>query len=141
MWFEFRSFLEHNEILLLRDEKLIKQLATRFHKPFDGKHRLESKLQARAAGRPSPDRADSVILCFSHYKSKLNEEQGPVPFTSIIEPVKPVEVFTLKKWAKNNNSDDLNTFKRNIYQSDKTHLMQEIGRINSEIREQQKLAA
>lgn len=86
MWFNFGSLLEKNEILLFEDKKLREQLAARYYKMREasGNYILESKLQARAAGHPSPDRADSVILAFSNYKSKLVDEpvkddKRPIP--------------------------------------------------------------
>jgi hypothetical protein len=105
MWFNFGKFLELGEIWLVDDVRLTNQLATRYYRILDGKtHKLESKLQARASGRPSPDRADSVVLAFSDYKSKLEHDDSKLeqvydekilPKYNDIIP----EPFDLRKWA------------------------------------------
>ena len=101
MWFNFGKLLEGREVWLCNDDKLGRQLASRYYKITDGnRHQLESKLQARAKGHPSPDRADAVVLCFSHYKSKLAdvrvERAAPVVRAPERPPVKP---FSLRVWA------------------------------------------
>jgi phage terminase large subunit len=78
-WYHLKRLIELQEIILdLEDEKLVKQLSSRYYfiRP-DGKTQLESKLQARAKGHPSPDRADATALCFSDYSSRiiLNEDE------------------------------------------------------------------
>tara|TARA_R110000868_G_scaffold39869_4_gene138447 strand:+ start:23090 stop:24742 length:1653 start_codon:yes stop_codon:yes gene_type:complete len=79
MWFNFGKLLETGEAWLCQDDRLVRQLSTRYYKITEGnKHKLESKLQARAAGRPSPDRADSVVLCYSQYKSKLTADDSAI---------------------------------------------------------------
>lgn len=99
MWFNFGKLLETGEIILVNDDKMLRQLASRYYKITDkNKHQLESKLQARAKGHPSPDRGDSVVLCFSQYKSKLEEQIPEKPY-KIEEPKKPERVFTMKEWA------------------------------------------
>lgn len=101
MWFTFGKLLETGEVWLLQDDRLTRQLATRYYKITEtNKHKLESKLQARAAGRLSPDRADSVVLAFSDYKTKLDETKEPEkPFKVVELEVEPVREFTIKEWA------------------------------------------
>jgi hypothetical protein len=115
MWFEFGKLLETNEIWLMGDDKQKTQLATRFHKPFDGKHKLESKLQARAAGRPSPDRADALVLCFSNYKTKLEQEKvDEKPFEREVKPV-AVERFSQREWASTGKVESFTNYKTRIF--------------------------
>lgn len=106
MWFEFGKLLEKDEIWLLNDSNLVRQLASRYHKPFDNTHKLESKLQARAAGRPSPDRGDATVLCFSEYKSQITDEytpEEPKPFAAVEEkPLKPD--FDMRVWVTEKES-------------------------------------
>jgi len=105
MWFNFGKLLETGEVWLTQDDRLIRQLATRYYKITEGnKHKLESKLQARAAGRPSPDRADSVVLAFSHYKSKLEQDWDKIKqeYKETPEELMDDEFkapFTIKEWS------------------------------------------
>lgn len=69
-WFRVKRVLEENCWLFPfedDDEKLYQQLYTRFYKQqqTQGRIALESKKDAKAEGRPSPDRADAFILCFT----------------------------------------------------------------------------
>lgn len=75
MWFYVKRLIQRRDILLTDGNgkeihKLQEQLTTRLFRGFDttqGKYALESKQEARASGRPSPDRADAFVLCFSTY--------------------------------------------------------------------------
>lgn len=112
LWFQFGRLLENGEISLIQDERLKRQLSTRYYKQGDaGKLQLESKLQARAKGHPSPDRADALILAFSNYKTKLVDDElakrePPVPQPKQ-EPIRTGE-FTLKQHVNRdvNGSED-----------------------------------
>jgi len=108
MWFKFGRLLEKNEIILCNDEILRRQLSTRYYKQTEqSKLLLESKLQAKAKGHPSPDRADSCILAFSGYKSKLEDPKvttPPVPPSSV--PVERPPDFSLKEHAKRQAEPD-----------------------------------
>lgn len=101
-WFHFRKLLENGEILLVNDERLKRQLSTRYYKQTEtNKLQLESKLQARSKGHPSPDRADALVLAFSGYRSKFTTEgiELPMPAKKVDEqPIQPV--FTIKEYAK-----------------------------------------
>ena len=105
MWFNFGKFLELGELWIVDDVRLTNQLATRYYRILDGKtHKLESKLQARASGRPSPDRADSVVLAFSNYKSKLEHDDSKLSQTFADIKIKKSgdiipEPFDTRKWA------------------------------------------
>lgn len=70
-YFYVKRRIELREIVLPDVEKLRDQLTTRRFEGFEstqGKYKLESKPEARAAGRCSPDRADAFVLCFASYK-------------------------------------------------------------------------
>lgn len=102
LWFNFGKLLESREILLPDDKRLREQLSTRYYKQTDtNKLQLESKLQARSKGHPSPDRADAVILAFSNYKSKLADDTGErkpaIPVKD--EPVRTGE-FTMQDYVR-----------------------------------------
>lgn len=102
-WFYFNKLLENREILLPDDKRLREQLSTRYYKHQDltNKLVLESKLQARSKGHPSPDRADAVILAFSNYKSKVADEgverKPAIPVKE--EPVRTGE-FTMRDYVR-----------------------------------------
>ena len=74
MYFYVKRLIERQEIIIPSAiEKLRLQLTTRRFRGFEstqGKFALEAKPEARAAGRPSPDRADAFVLCFASFKSR-----------------------------------------------------------------------
>lgn len=111
LWFMFRKLLERYEIILPKDQKLSKQLSGRYYKiDQNNKHRLLSKIEQRSRGYPSPDRADSVILCFWDFKSPFVEEvatEETRPFTPSVVNLKPKGDFSLKQWAKEESTDSL----------------------------------
>lgn len=100
LWFRFRRLCELNEVWLCDDLKLKKQLATRHYTITNGVHQLESKLQARAKGHPSPDRADAVILAFWEYDGVYQEPVVNTPFEAAKPAHKPASTFTLNEFAK-----------------------------------------
>ena len=68
MWFEIAKLIEEQEIILKDDDILRKQICNRYYKiNSDNTSQLESKQHARGKGRPSPDRADALALCFYKY--------------------------------------------------------------------------
>jgi hypothetical protein len=100
LWFRFRKLLEQNELWLVDDYKLRKQLSTRFYSITpENKHQLESKIQARSKGHPSPDRADAVILAFWDYEGISTAPVVDKPFE---QPTvtKARSGFTLNEYAK-----------------------------------------
>ena len=68
-WYKAKSIFEHSVFILdeLVDEELLKQLSSRYYKQqgTQGRLSLESKAEAKANGRPSPDRADALILALT----------------------------------------------------------------------------
>jgi hypothetical protein len=70
MWFTLEKLIAEQEIIIKDDDVLRKQLCNRYYKiNTDNTSQLESKQQARSKGRPSPDRADAMVLCFHKYKT------------------------------------------------------------------------
>lgn len=72
MWYLVRRLIQRKEILIPAEvPKLIEQLTGRCttgEATTQGRVALESKKDARAKGRPSPDRADAFVLCFFSYR-------------------------------------------------------------------------
>lgn len=101
LWFRFRKLLELGELWLFSDDKLRQQLSTRFYTITpDNKHQLESKIQARGKGHPSPDRADAVVLCFWDYEGQSAAVKVSKPFEPPVVEEKPVGALSLKEYAK-----------------------------------------
>lgn len=73
MWYNIKRLIEECDIIFPNDPVLVKQLSSRFYKQGDalGKILLESKRIARAHGHGSPDRADSLVLCFANKRFPL----------------------------------------------------------------------
>ena len=67
IWFNLGRFIQEQLIVLPHDdEALWTQLGERYYtQAVNGKIKLETKHEAKANGRPSPDRADAVALAFS----------------------------------------------------------------------------
>jgi len=129
MWFDFAKVLESREVWLLNDDKLKIQLSTRYYKITpDNRHQLESKLQARMKGHPSPDRADAVVLCYCDYKSRLEEPEYEKPYKPEDEYV-PVRQFSLREWADFDNERDIKNPSRKL---DFTVLREEIADLNKQ---------
>ena len=99
LWFHFRRLCEQNEIWLLDDLKLKKQLASRYYKLANGVHQIESKIEARSKGHPSPDRADAVIYAFWDYEGIYTAPEVEKPFSVETKAVKK-SAFTLNEYAK-----------------------------------------
>lgn len=101
LWFRFRKLLEVGELWLVTDLKLRQQLSTRFYTITpENKHQLESKLQARSKGHPSPDRADAVILAFWDYEGVMPAFKTTQPFEVKEVDTKPVGAFSMQEYAK-----------------------------------------
>lgn len=133
MWGRFGKLCERKEIILVEDVILDRQLATRYWKRVQGnKHQLESKQQARAAGHPSPDRADSAVLCFSDYQSIGYGEvvkEVKAPFEAS-KPQRPVGCTSLKELAKVEDR----CFKKPKFQTDLDSLRESIAEHNERVR-------
>lgn len=64
-WHRMRDLLEFDELVLLEDEDMVGQLATRkFKMTSRGRIALERKEDMKKRGLMSPDRADAIILAF-----------------------------------------------------------------------------
>jgi len=65
LWWEFAEWLRDGKGILPNDEDLIGQSSgVRYSYASSGKIQVESKDSLRSRGRPSPDRADAVVLTF-----------------------------------------------------------------------------
>ena len=86
LWYKFNRLVEESAIILLEDNKLYSQLASRKYKESTAgidKLTLQSKKEMISEGLPSPDRADAVILAFTDVKledflDKFLEENNEV---------------------------------------------------------------
>ena len=69
LWFSVGKLIEYGEIMVPKESKLRKQLASRYFMVTpQNKLQLESKKQARSKGHVSPDRADAFVLAFADYR-------------------------------------------------------------------------
>lgn len=71
IWSKFNRLVEEGVIILLDDDKLFSQLASRKYKESTAgidKLCLQSKPEMLSEGLPSPDRADAAVLAFSNIK-------------------------------------------------------------------------
>lgn len=72
MYHHTKRLFERNQIIVPDDDKTIQQLTSRAKKGNEsaqGKFTLQSKIEARAQGHASPDRADAFVLCFFSYNN------------------------------------------------------------------------
>lgn len=103
-WFKLGRLIEEMEIILPRDEVLEKQLCQRYYKITPSNvFALESKIQARAKGHPSPDRADALALAFCKYKPTYTIKEHRKTQHVEVKTVKPVPDSTLKALATRGN--------------------------------------
>lgn len=68
LWYKFAKLIEHGAIILLDDEKLLKQIASRKYKESTAgvdRLTLQAKSEMASEGLPSPDRADATVLAFT----------------------------------------------------------------------------
>lgn len=105
LFFNMRHLLSGKELILFYDKLLIDQLCTRYYKLRDGViHQLLSKVEQKAKGFPSPDRADAVNLCYWNYKSTRVPEEDEEPFEIEKEDEKKVQNivhdFDQKVWSE-----------------------------------------
>ena len=103
LWFNVRLLCERNEIAIVDEQTLFRQLCTRYYKLSGGTiHQLLSKAEQKSRGYPSPDRADSFVLAFWDYKSTYVEQIiKELPFEAIkdTEAERYVAPFDIKQWA------------------------------------------
>lgn len=77
-WFNFGNAVKLRDVILLPDDKFLKQLSNRgYDLPDNDRLQLLSKQEERANGKESPDRADAVVLSFCGFeissKTKIRE--------------------------------------------------------------------
>ena len=67
LWFKFKRYIEEGLVKLIPDQTQKDQLCSRYYKinNLTSKIQLESKKEARAAGHPSPDRADACVFAWA----------------------------------------------------------------------------
>lgn len=112
LWFHLRSLFEQQCIICQRDDKLIRQLSTRYYKiTAKNTHQLLSKIESRSRGYPSPDRGDSFTLAFWDYRSRYHDFVPPtddqLPFKQT--PSAPIlPDLSLTEWAKRGTQDSSN---------------------------------
>lgn len=138
-WFHLRKLLERHELSLVNDNKMIRQLATRYYKiTANNVHQLLSKLESRSKGYPSPDRADALVLAFCDYNSTYRETAPEVvPFKPLpIEP--PKSDFTFQYWIKNQKDTEGKYALNPSARKDFSLLREDIERHNELIRQQRK---
>lgn len=111
MWFSMKKWFERGEIILPPDKKLVDQLAGRYYKiRQDGTSHLLSKVEQKAKGYKSPDRADSLILAFADYKFGWIEpkvEEDKVPF-KVAPSTSPVSEFNMQEYAHRTQKVSIN---------------------------------
>jgi len=67
LWFKFKRYIEEGYVKLIPDEILKNQLSSRYYRKQIGRDKiiLEPKAEAKAKGRPSPDRADACVMAWT----------------------------------------------------------------------------
>lgn len=83
MWFRFSRLVEDCVVILLDDPKQTLQASTRVYRQRldSDKIILQPKQEAKAEGRPSPDRVDATVLCFDGYTPLEKEAQTTTKVT------------------------------------------------------------
>lgn len=76
VWWELREAFERHELRLPNDQDLFAELTTIKYKEEAGKIKVESKLELRKRGLPSPNKADA--LCMTQYLLRFCVSQIPV---------------------------------------------------------------
>jgi hypothetical protein len=126
--------LERHELIIQRDDVLVRQLSTRYYKISTSNiHALLSKLEQRSRGYPSPDRADAFNLAFWDYKSTWIDspiDYAPDKPYEQQKPDKVIGAFSMKTWA-NSSKDSLVAYQQKVHKrTDTTYLQQQIERYN-----------
>lgn len=102
LFFNLRKLLENKDLILFYDKLLIEQLCTRYYKlSLKSVYALLSKLEQKAKGYASPDRADGLNLCFWNYKSTKTPDEIVPPYEEPKDQEKEKEVypFDMRVWA------------------------------------------
>jgi hypothetical protein len=134
LFFNVRKLLENNELIVQRDDLLIRQLSTRYYKINTSNiHALLTKLEQRSRGFPSPDRADAFNLAFWNYKSTKTYEENDDTVLFGEEPKLKVEDvvgdFDEHSWA----TREMPKFRvENVAKSDLEDLQEELSAYNKQ---------
>jgi hypothetical protein len=127
LFFNTRLLFERREIILGKDDVLVRQLSTRYYKILNSNiHQLLSKLEQRSRGYPSPDRADAFNLTFWNYKSNYKftgESYAPSIPLEKREQSKPIHDFSLKEWS-GSTKESLEAFRRKVTKRRNTERLQ-----------------
>ena len=121
LWFSVGKLIEYGEIMVPKETKLRKQLASRYFVVTpQNKLQLESKKQARSKGHVSPDRADAFVLAFADYRGIKPKKLKK----------KPVEKFKPKQLNLRKNRVTFAGFsvKSNPWLRDEIQQLQELHR-------------
>ncbi len=79
LWWKFRDWLQSGLGVIPKDDELIAQAASvKYAFDSSGRIRIEGKDEMKKRGRPSPDRADAIMLTMRH---RSGEGQGQVDMT------------------------------------------------------------
>lgn len=131
-WFRFARLVEEMEVIIpFRDDVLEKQLLSRYYKLRpDNSFILESKIQARAKGRQSPDRGDALVLAFSNYVPSYLEREHRKTQDVPIEMTKVVQTPLLSEVIKRKEKNLFEGVARQRTAMEMTKLVAEVGEIN-----------
>lgn len=133
-WFRFARLVEELEIIIPTDDLLEKQLVNRYYKVRqDNSFILESKIQARAKGHPSPDRADGIVLCFHDYMPTYLEKEHRKTQHVEVPKAKVEVVRTLRERAINPEQNVTRGFVRQPTTSEMFRLNFEVKAINEKL--------
>jgi phage terminase large subunit len=87
LWAHARDLLVAGQLHLPNDDELLAQLSTRKYSLTEkGKIKLESKKEVKRRKKPSPDRADAVVLCLKpsmQVKDALNSIKNHSPVAGL----------------------------------------------------------
>jgi hypothetical protein len=131
LFFNMRELFQNKDVIIFYNKLLIDQLCTRYYKIREGKiYQLLTKLEQKAKGFPSPDRADALNLCFWNYKTNKKFEDEELPFKEEEEKElvkrknqKVVGDFDQRVWANSHlpkfapdhvKEDDLDTLREEL---------------------------
>jgi len=104
MWYHVKRLIERKDIHIpAAIPKLVEQLTTRSCLGLEstqGRVALESKKEARAKGRPSPDRADAFVLCFYSYRPE-KAQYDPKEQPGAMKTYTPLELENMLRGQRN----------------------------------------
>lgn len=107
-WFKLQRIVEELEVIIPNDETLRKQLSNRYYKIRpDNSFVLESKIQARAKGRSSPDRGDALALVFSNYQPSYLQKEHRQTQDVPVHLIPTVPDLTLREFVTNQDAKNL----------------------------------